>query len=191
MPNSVNHSVNSMTMHRVGRDGLEAVNCRASGVKDGDAVFFVFGEIDCRCHIEKQIASGREYGDVLKQLVESYLTTITTNCKEFFTIYPVVVSVVPPVSYADFLSANPPLSDDHGFPFVGSNERRVKITKDLNEALKIGCKSRGYHFLDIHDHYARSEDGTLKFELSDRICHVKDNSYILDRATKLMLTLCE
>lgn len=178
MPNSVNHAANSMTMHRVGRDGLNAVNCKANGVVDGNTVFWVFGEIDCRCHVQRQVDLGREYENVMKELVENYFRTIRQNDIQFEKLKHVIVSVVPPVRMEDFYRVNPPLPAEHPFPFVGSDERRVEITKDMNRRLETKAREHEYRFLDINTHYTR-DDGTLKFELSDGICHVRDNAFIL------------
>jgi hypothetical protein len=159
-------------MHRVGRDGLD---CYACGVREGDTVYFVFGEIDCRCHIHKQVNLGSNYEDVIEELMDSYFRIMLANAKGIRII---VVSIIPPVKYEDFLGANPPLDDSHPFPFVGSDETRVKITRDMNNGLEERCKKFGFDFLNIYDHYAR-EDGTLKFELSDGICHIADNAHVL------------
>lgn len=43
-----------VTMHRVGRDSLSFLNIKQRGVKNGDVVVYVFGEVDVRCHIGKQ-----------------------------------------------------------------------------------------------------------------------------------------
>ncbi len=189
MPNASNHAINSITMHRVGRDGLKIVNCKASGARDGDIAFFIFGEVDCRCHIERQVAMGRVYENVLSELIDSYFHTLALNSSQFRNLHIVIVSIVPPVRHSDYHGANPPLQSDHPFPFVGSDERRVQITRDVNSALAERAKAVGYQFLNIYDFYSRPEDGTLKFELSDRVCHIKDNTYILEQALKMISTL--
>lgn len=179
MPGSVNHAVNSMTMYRVGRDGPEAMNCN---VADGDIVFFLFGEIDCRCHIERQVLLGREYQEVVDKLLDSYFHTlnlISPLCRK------IVVCIPPPMRYSDYLLNNCPLPSDFPFPFIGSDERRVQITRDMNDGLRKRCRIYGFHFLDFYDHYAR-EDGTLKYEMSDKICHILDNEYILKEAQEIL-----
>lgn len=185
MPDSANHARGSMTMHRVGRDGLDAVNFKTNGVNDGNIVFLIFGEVDCRCHIHRQVNLGRKYEDILEELVENYFRTIRKNAVLYSELNIVIVSVVPPVTMVDYHNSNPPLDSEHPFPFIGSDARRVEITRDMNARLKTKAESFNYYFLDINGYYSRP-DGTLKFELSDGRCHIKDNAYVIARAQELI-----
>jgi hypothetical protein len=54
IPGCLLHYVGPITMHRIGRDGLNFLDMTSYGVQENEVAIFVFGEIDCRCHIGKQ-----------------------------------------------------------------------------------------------------------------------------------------
>ena len=68
---------------------------------------------------------------------------------------------------------------------IGTDEERVLYTQLMNRSLKEKCIEEGFTFFNYYDDYARL-DGTLKFELSDGICHIKDNSMLLEKLEKIL-----
>lgn len=155
----------SRTMHRVGRDGLSELNILKAGVGEGDAVIFIYGEVDVRNHIGKQRDyKGRDLDEIIATLAQNYINTIITNKDLFNNITCVIMSVVPPCS-----DPNPP------YPVYGTVQDRVFIAKKLNAKLQSLANQNNLLFLDIYQLYSDSE-GTLKVELSDGSVHINTQS---------------
>ena len=107
----------SLTMNRIGRDGIFFQN---AGVKPGDIVILQFGEVDCRCHIGKQISiHGRLENEVVDTLANSFVAAILLNpvIKQTRCI---ISCVTPPIDQEFYEKKNGPIT--HDFPFVGTNE---------------------------------------------------------------------
>ncbi|MCH9616907.1 MAG: hypothetical protein SP4CHLAM5_03830 [Chlamydiia bacterium] len=152
------HFVGSQTMYSFGIRGCD--DKYFADMKEGDYLVFCFGEIDVRCHIDKQVTKEkRELDEVLSKLVEGYLLQIKKIAKKYKVI-PVIFGVTPPVRE---------LTVD-GYPSVGPAEARVKYTKRLNAKLK---KSKILYF-DVFDEYSMA-DGTLKMKFSDGVMHIGKN----------------
>jgi len=182
----INHSTNAITMHRVGRDKLSLLNFSKNNVKNNDAVILIFGEIDCRCHIKKQILLNREYNAIISELVDEYIKAIEINVAKYKKLDIILCSIVPPTRQSDFEKINEPIS--HEFPFIGTDKERVKFTQDINELLKVKCTNNKYTFLDFHNDYCDKE-GLLNFELSDQNVHIKENKKILDKLDTIIIAL--
>jgi lysophospholipase L1-like esterase len=149
-------------MHRIGRDGLTALDITKHGVNSGDAVIFAFGEIDVRCHIGKQRdLKNRDLDEIIHTLATNYLKTIAQNCAAILHITPIVYSITPPTDIA----YNP------DYPSYGELEDRVNISKRLNSLLKKLCLQHRIKFLDVYDDYS-DEKGVLRVELSDNNVHI-------------------
>lgn len=156
------HYMGPVTMHRVGRDGLQALDIRNS-VQEGDTVVFVFGEIDVRCHIGKQRdEKERAQQDLIQELVQGYMKTIAENVSTYSSIDIVIMSPVPPMD-------TPP--EKISLPIYGSLQDRVTVNNALCDELKYLCDVKGYYFLDIRPEFANF-DGSLNWDLSDGIVHV-------------------
>jgi hypothetical protein len=179
IPN-LNLSENSITMHRIGRDNTIAhFNPEYNSL---DNIFILcYGEVDCRCHIARQIALGRDKYEICKSLVENYFNTIKNNIISYKSI--IIVSVTPPTSKKLFN-----LPDDFPFPMLGDDEERVDNTKIINSLLEEYCKIYGYTFLNIYNFYA-DYDGTLCSKYSDMIVHIEDNKYILEKVSEILSNL--
>jgi hypothetical protein len=159
----IDRSQSSKTMHGVGRRGVPNFNA-SDHTKDSIAVF-CFGEVDCRCHIQRQINLGRREDDVIQELVDAYLATVNQSVGTN-----VVVAVIPPTRQADYESVNGPIT--HHLPFVGTDEDRVRFTRKVNDRL-----AKHPLFFDPYAPYTRP-DGCLNFALSDGTVHIKDNSLV-------------
>jgi len=169
------------TMFSQGRDTC-IFNFNHSHLSKNTTYCLVFGEVDVRAHIGKQVNLGRHHMNICRELVEAYFLTIQKN----FTIYKaiIIVAVPPPVNSEDHIHNvhTPPL------PFIGTNSDRAIITNDLNTLLESACKQHGYYFFNPFESY-KSKDGTLNYELSDNCIHIGKNEYILSEFQNFYRTL--
>ena len=157
------HHVGPITMHRIGRDGI---NIKNYGVRENDFVVFTFGEIDVRCHIGIQRdKQNRAVEEIIETLAQNILLSILQNNRQFTNIHFLICSVVPPTN----AHYNPQ------FPFYGTLVDRIMLTKKLNRNLKSKCESRNVGFLDIYDFYSL-ENGELNPAMSDGIIHIHSSS---------------
>ena len=175
-----NFSQNSITMHRIGRDKIiPGFNPNFNHV-DNTFVFY-YGEVDCRCHVFKQLALGRNLDDIIEELTTNFIETIKLNITAYKQI--IIGSIVPPIKLEEYLLKNEPVT--HEFPFLGTDQERVLYTQLMNKSLKDKCSKNEFTFLDLYNDYART-DGTLVYELSDGVCHIGDNSMILEKLRQVL-----
>lgn len=165
----INYRQYSITMHRIGRDNC-IINYNPDEVTCDDIVCLVYGEVDCRCHIQKQINNGRNEDEIIHELVHAYFRTIKNNIKHSKKI--IVMAVIPPTRKLDCERIHGPIT--HEYPFVGSDEDRVRFTKKVNALYEMLCDSHGYIYFNPYEHYTRP-DGTLNHELSDTNVHIGKN----------------
>ena len=69
---------NSITMFRIGRDNT-IINYNLDMDITRNTILLCYGEVDCRCHIGKQVNLGRNEDTVINELVSDYFKTITNN----------------------------------------------------------------------------------------------------------------
>jgi hypothetical protein len=162
-------------MFRIGRDGI-VINYNKDIQKD-DIVILSYGEVDCRCHIQRQIDLGNNEDDVINDLVCNYFNTIKQIDAKI-----IIVGVIPPTKQTDYETIHGPIL--HEFPFVGSDENRVRYTKKVNKLLEELSNINHYTYFNPYYYYERP-DGTLKHELSDSIVHLGDNSFFLEKFIEL------
>lgn len=160
IPNVHIHWLGAITMHRVGRDGLDFLNNTSFGVQQNDYVVFVFGEIDVRWHIGKQRDfKFRSIDEILNTLVTKYIKTIKDYRIQYQNIHLIVYSIVPP-------------TNNYPHPQIyGTLEDRIEITQKLNAKLLEACKKENLRFLDVYNDYALP-DGSLNLTLSDGTLHI-------------------
>jgi hypothetical protein len=158
----------SRTMHFAGRPGALVTEAARCGVKAGDAVVWVFGEIDVRCHIVRQQAEhGRTSGDVIGTLASDYIAGIVEVQRAIKLTHSVVFAPVPPLDNPGYTSAD--------FPVFGSIAERIEASRQLRAILSTLCDRHGITFLDVSAHY-ESARGDLRWELSDHFCHIASGS---------------
>jgi len=176
----------SRTMFRIGRDN-SIINF-TSNHNSKDRIFcLVYGEVDVRGHVGKQVHYGRHHESVCKELVDAYLLAVERNITQYKAI--IIMAISPPTAAKDHEQCKIHSEVTGGpIPFVGTDEDRVIYRNHMNKLLKEGCSRLGYIFFDPYDTYTR-EDGTLKYELSDNCIHVGQNSNILNEFSKLYDTL--
>ena len=176
----INHREYGITMFRVGRDNY-IINFNPNEVNENDVVVLMYGEVDCRCQIQRQIDAGRDEDEVINELVNNYFRTIKNNINN--EIKTIVVAVVPPTKQNDYEKIHGPILL-HEFPFVGSDNDRVKYTNKVNNLLEEISNNKGYIYFNPFSYYTRP-DGTLKHELSDLNVHLRDNSFFLEKFNEL------
>ena len=174
-----NYSEISVTMHRIGRDN-QIINFNNIEHNNESIICLVYGEVDCRCHIQRQIDIGRSEDDVIYELVNNYFNTIKTNINIYKKI--IIVGVIPPTQKNDYETIHGPILSD--FPFVGTDEDRVKYTIKVNKLIEELCNKNEYIYFNPYYYYTR-EDGMLKHELSDSTVHLGDNTFFLEKFAEL------
>jgi hypothetical protein len=170
---------NAITMFRIGRDNI-IINFNKDDIRENDILVLCYGEVDCRCHVQRQINTGRNEDDVIHELVSSYYQTIVNNINTIANknVKIIMVGVIPPTKQSDYESLHGPIL--HDFPFVGSDEDRVRYTDKVNKKIEELAKERNFTYFNPYLYYTR-KDGTLRYELSDYIVHLGNNSYFLKK----------
>lgn len=163
----INH-LGGKLMFSFGRDKLNVVN----NVANGDMVCFCFGEIDCRCHINKYEPDWQKNVDLL---VEKYFANIVENVKKCENITVFVYNVVPPLERE--LDINKWVEIGNELPSLGTDEDRKKYTNYMNIKLKENCVKHNFIFFDVYNKYA-NDKGFLNQEYSDGNCHINNPIYM-------------
>jgi len=159
------HLQGPVTMHRIGRDGIDFLDLRSFDVEEKDTAVFVFGEIDVRSHIGRQRdEKGRTLAEILDTLAENYIETILRNRENYNHLQCIVFAVIPPTH--NKREENPE------FPFYGSIEDRIQITKELNKRLIRNCLNHNISVLNVYDLYC-TEKGDLKEIYVDVVVHIR------------------
>jgi hypothetical protein len=162
------HHLGSRTMHFAGRPGALVTEATRCGVKAGDAVVWVFGEIDVRCHIVRQQAEhGRTSDDVIAKLATDYIDGILEVQRVLELARSVVFAPIPPLDNPGYTSED--------FPVFGSIAERIEASRQLRATLSTLCDRHGILLLDVSAHY-ESARGDLRWELSDHFCHIGSGS---------------
>ncbi len=181
--NVLNHYLNSITMHRVGRDKLNFINFKSYGINDNDIIIYQIGEVDCRCHIGKQLLLQRDFETIINELVNNFIDSIKENLNNYNNLKIIICCIPPPMNQQYFENIYGPIT--HEFPFIGTNLERIEYTKKVNNLLKTKCLENSFYFLDYYNFYTNDE-GTLKTELSDNICHISQNEFVLNELYKII-----
>jgi hypothetical protein len=170
----------AITMFRIGRDNI-IINFNKGIIQKNDVIILSYGEVDCRCHIQRQIILGRNEDDIINELVVNYFNTIKNNTVNIDSKI-IIVGVIPPTKKNDYERINGPVL--HEFPFLGSDEDRVRYTKKINKLLEELSIINNYIYFNPYSYYERL-DGTFKYELSDKLVHLGNNSYFLEKFIEL------
>ena len=180
--NNKNYHQNNVTMFRIGRDNIIINFNKDQVIKENNIIILDYGEIDCRCHIQRQINIGNNEDDVINDIVNKYFITINNNInKEEIIINNlkiIIIGIIPPTKQNDYENIHGPITNE--YPFIGKDEDRVRYTNKMNKLLEELSKENNYIYFNPYKYYTR-EDGTLKYELSDITVHLGDNSYFLEK----------
>ena len=182
----VNLARNSLTMNRVGRDKKECIDFKNYNIQNGDTIVYQIGEVDCRCHIGKQIQTGRLLFEIITTLVNEFINSIIINCEKYQYLNIIICCIPPPMDQDYFKSIHGDI--DLSFPFIGTNSERVQYTFILNGKLKQKCEYYNFTFFDYYNDY-EDENKMLKPLLSDNNVHIMENSYLLRSFYKILNTL--
>lgn len=172
-------------MHRIGRDNRIIKFVNKKKLQGNDIIIIAYGEVDCRCHIQRQIDMGRNEDEIINELVANYIRTIKNNITEAI-VNAIIVGVIPPTKQTEHDALHGPIM--HEFPFVGSDEARVRYTNKVNKILEELAAENKFIFFNPYSYYTR-DDGTLKRELSDLSVHLGDNSQFLKSFNELHETI--
>lgn len=178
----INHHLGPTLCYSFGRDKLTRFNIRNCNIKNGDTIIFCLGEIDCRCHITKNITDTITYQQIIDNIINNYIETIELNVNllqvklKNICIY----NVVPPIIKNDVIQYEVP-----ELPFLGTDEERKQYVLYFNKKIKEKCIEKNYIFFDVYDKYA-DENGFLNKKYSDGIVHIKDGRYINEFKDKFL-----
>jgi hypothetical protein len=164
------HYLGGRLMYTFGENKFLILNIsdKNYNVKETDYVCFCFGEIDCRCHLDKY---KEDYFCVIERLVKNYIDAITINIEQFKEVTPIIYNVLP-----TFKILNTSITKENQYPHLGTNEERKKYTIYMNSCLKKKCQEFGYIYFDVYNQYC-SNDGFLKKELSNNV-HIDDPVFL-------------
>lgn len=164
------HHIPATLCYSVGRDGLNRLNIRYGGVEEGDVVIYCFGEIDCRCQIQKYTNETTTYKDVIDPIVERYIDVIKLNQQQVGNITTCIFNVVPAARKGTF-------SEAPEYPHIGTDAERKMYVEYFNSKLREHCKLNNFIFIDVYSKYQDSE-GYLNFEYSDGVVHINNPIFI-------------
>jgi hypothetical protein len=166
------NQLGAILCYSFGREKLKRLNIKNHGVEENDSCIFSFGEIDCRCHIKKHVTDEKTYQSIIDELVINYFEAVYENVLQYKNINVYIYNVVPPPQIENTWN-------DHGYPFIGTDEERKNYVLYFNQKIKEYCLIYGYNFFDIYDHYI-DKNGYLDKKYSDDHVHIKDSKYIID-----------
>ena len=175
----VDYHKESVTMFRIGRDRT-LLNYHKYDINPQDTIVVSYGEIDCRCHIQRQIKKGRQEDDVIHELVHSYVDALKHNLGDHKKV--VLVAVIPTTRQQDYERVYGPTKTKEMFEGVDAD--RSRYTKKVNVWLERLAQASGYVFFNGYD-YCTRPDGTLNHEMSDTSIHLNENIPFLEQFVKL------
>ena len=175
-----NLSQPSVTMFRVGRDKV-IPNFDPNSHDEQSVVCFAYGEVDCRCPVQRQVDLGRGEDEVIHELVQAYVEALRSCMGQ--RRLAVVVAVIPPTRRAAYEAVHGPIR--HEFPFVGSDQDRVRYTEKMNRAMQTLCEDSEFLFFDPYTQYT-DLSGHLPHELSDGQVHVADSLQAVHEFNQLL-----
>ena len=169
IPGVKRHHMGPVLCYSIGTKD-ELLDLQGYGVADGDVVVFCFGEIDCRCHIQKHVSKERTHERVIDEIVDKYLRAIQRKVKSLSGVKTCVYNVPPAVHKATTWQ-------HPQYPYLGTDEERRTYVEYFNGRLRQRCPEFGYVFFDIYDQCV-DEEGFLLPEISDGVVHITDATII-------------
>ena len=166
------HRLGPVLCYSFGRDVFSKcdISLKKYKVLDGDIVVFAFGEIDCRCHINKY--DSNSYVSLIDQIVKNYIIAIKRNVQKCNAkLHAVCIFNIPPPASRDKTNENP------NYPFLGDDETRKSYHLYFNTKLLEEAKNNGYKFIDVYEQYS-DNNGYLSEKYSDGKVHIKNPYYI-------------
>ncbi len=87
-------------MFRICRDNKIINFDKDKIINENDTIVLSYGEIDYRCHIQRQINNGINEDDIINYLVNNYFITIKNNIVQKCKI--IIVGIIPPTKQNDY-----------------------------------------------------------------------------------------
>ena len=140
------------------------------GIKEGDAVLFCLGEIDCRNHIFKHVTPELPPEKMVRDIVDNYLKAIKKNV-DLLPVVDVLVLSVTPTAYIEDVSKYV------GYPRCDTHENRKYYTLLFNWFIAEKCQEYCYTFVDVFTDYL-SDSGFLNTQYSFDGVHITDPVFI-------------
>jgi hypothetical protein len=162
------HHLGGRLCFSVGRDGIDIKS--NYDIINGDTVIFCFGEIDCRCHVQKHMTETITYKQVIDDIVNKYFISVKKAADGFENLRTVIYNVVPPVQKYN-THENPEV------PYLGTDDERQTYVLYFNTKLRQKCSEYGFIFFDIYHKYTDT-NGYLSKLLSDGCVHIKNGTYL-------------
>ena len=131
--------------------------------------YFLFREIDCRCHIHKHISKSLTYQNIIDNIIKNYIEAILLNTKEI-DVKVCIYNVVPPIQKHN-------TAENPDYPYLGSDDERKKYVLYFNKMLKEYCILHHFIFFDVYNNYT-DENGFLNKRLSDGNVHIRNGVFI-------------
>ena len=126
--------------------------------KKRDVVVLVFGEIDCRMHINKQFL---KHGET---------TSIPELINETISKYSEAIKQVNDAGYSIFVHGIVPAATQENIynnPHYADRKTRLIINREFNKQLKSFCIKNGYRYLDIQSKFADESGFISKYFSTD------------------------
>jgi len=167
-----------LTLYAFGNDAYDVLAFKQIDLKDGDAVIYCLGEIDCRCQISK-FDEDDSYRQMIQGLVKSYARTVNRMIEQHYAALGVTtcICMVTPPSHET--------QEDLEYPYMGSDETRKKYHECMNHEIKEMCKLEGFTCFDVYKDYSDKE-GFLSLEYSKDV-HIVDPRFIIEKIAELGL----
>lgn len=154
-------------MHMIGKLGLEQVDFRDYGMKDGDFAVLTFGGLDSSAgSILKQYILGRELDEIIEKLTKNYIKVILANQRRYKKMNIVVVAATPPCILEYNRKAY--VQRDPNLPF---EKFMVAANRMLNHSLEHYCLINNFIYLDVTSSF-EDQNGILRREMSDGANHI-------------------
>lgn len=164
----VNNHLGPTLAYSFGRDKLNRLDITKYEVNEGDHLVFCFGEIDCRCQVNKR---GGDYTQTISSIVYEYVDAVKQNIDKLNKDVNVwLYNVVPPATKGTF-------AENDEYPIIGTDEERKEYVEYFNKGLRMYANYEGWNFFDVYDNYT-NDNGMMKWELSDGNVHIGNGIYI-------------
>ena len=168
----IKHHLGPVLCYSCGKEKRNRCNIKNFGVKSYDTVIFCFGEIDCRCHVQKHITNDKSYKMIIDEIVHNYIDAVkdnVDNCR----VKNICIYNIPPTPQKHEISGQ----DKAKFPLLGTDEERKLYGIYFNKCLKDKCQENNWIFFDIYESYV-DKNGFLNTELSDGNVHIRDGIFL-------------
>ncbi len=136
---------------------------------EGDTIIFSLGEIDVRTQVYKQVQAGRDYKEVVDEILEHYMKLLLWLKERGYR----VICYGPIGSLKD----SAPLDDYR--PRVGSEQQRNQAGRYYNERLEEICREQGLEFFTLFYDMVNDDNETDERFLSGDQFHLGQYGYQL------------